>query len=233
MSSIAIWRCIDSALRAALCGMAVMATFVHAARAQIVTLEVSGVIEKLSGSCSPYAEWCDFTLWHPSPQFVATYPIGMPLTITHTVDLAAPDTTADPLHGFYSAAMSTKLEIAGNTYEFNPGWVRVDLDQGNSVVYDYSRFSAERSVSPFSTVPEILNWSVTGEDVYADDSIPISPRGAFDARGAVSFSNRIHVLFNVTNIRQIPEPSTWAIVVGSAALVTLGASRARNRNRRI
>lgn len=215
-----------SRLRQTLGVMALAATLVSGARAQNVTLEVSGVIRELSGACSPYAEWCEFVLWIPSPQFTAKYPIGMPLTITHSVDLAAPDMTADVQHGFYNALVSTTLEIANSTYEFNPGWVRVDLEQGNSVIYDYSRFSAERSAFSFASVPKVLNWSVTGENIYSDDSIPLSPQGVFDARGAVSFSNDIHVLFDVTSIRQVPEPTTLMILVGTALLFTLRAFRA-------
>lgn len=224
-SSIPAWRCVASALRPTFCGVALVATFVSAACAQQATLKVSGVIRELDASCDPYAGWCEFAYWTPPPQFAAKYPIGMPLTITHTVDLAAPDMTADSQYGFYNAVMSTTLEIAGSKYEFNPGWVRVELDRGTSVIYDYSRFSVGRSA--IGTAPEVLNWSVSGNNIYADDSIPLSPQGVFDAWGAVKFSNYVHVVFNVTSIRQVPEPSTWMIFIGAASLLNLRAARPR------
>ncbi len=189
-----------------------------------VEFEVTGEVDYVSASSNVLADgYDDFLAVDASPEFVASYPIGTPISMTYMVDTDWPvplggDSTID-----YTAAIESGTVTVGTEfYEFAGGTIDLLVEPRDEGLYSSLRFDVRYDPPASEGTPIELIWVLYGTDIYQDGALSWPPDIAVQPFGTLSFSVNVahddYMEFSVTGARVVPEPSTWALAMCLAAV---------------
>ena len=197
------------------------------ASAQVVTIKATGTVTRDAAGCNGFTQsFCDFFYEAPSPQFVARFPPGAPISILYNLDLATAGTEADSppyLQVNYDAIKSGSVTVGNETFQFGPGAAGVAIPIPPDAGQSSGGYRVQYNPPPGSGSPLDLLWGFQGDGVFTDLSVPKVPHAPWTSIDMLTFSltnpNADYMVFTLNDVRQVPEPCSMLLACLSALAV--------------
>lgn len=212
--------------------MTLMVVIAPIASGRSVAVKASGHVDGVSGNCNGFVDgWTDWLEVILSPEIVARYPAGMPISMTYSMHGDWPcSLESDSTINISDVIDSGTVTVGTRVYTFAGGTADVLIEPRDEGLFSHVRFDVR--YNPAVGQPIELVWYMEGTDICHDGAFSLVPESTGRTYGTLSFavnvSHDIYVYFSLTDVHEVPEPSTCSLL---ACLIATGLMARRIRRR--